>query len=214
MSSIVAPLFAVRPLAWQVPDPADFDALMLTSANAPRHAGGGLAGLAALPCYCVGEATAEAAARAAGFHDLRIGPSDGDTLLKIAAGDGVRRLLHLSGRDHVGLEHSDIRVTRIPVYAADPLDHLPLKAVQALEAGALALLHSPRAARIFAGLVDAAGLDRARIRIAAISPAAEATAGPGWASSAAATAPRDEALLELAAKLCNKGAVSGTGLAQ
>ena len=213
MSSIVAPIFEVRPLAWQAPDPADFDALMLTSANAPRHAGAGLAGLTALRCYCVGEATAEAA-RAAGFRDLRIGPSDGDTLLKITAGDGVRKLLHLSGRDHVGLEHPDIRITRIPVYAADPLDHLPVEAVRALEAGALALLHSPRAARIFAGLVDAVGLERARIRIAAISRAAEAAAGPGWALSAAAAAPRDEALLELAAELCNKGAVSGTGLAQ
>lgn len=213
MSSIVAPLFAVRPLAWQAPDPAGFDALMLTSANAPRHAGAELAGLTALPCYCVGEATAEAA-RAAGFHDRRIGPSDGDTLLEIAAADGVRRLLHLSGRDHVGLEHPDIRITRIPVYAADPRDHLPVAAVRALEAGALALLHSPRAARIFAGLVDAAGLGRARIRIAAISRAAEMAAGAGWASSAAAAVPRDEALLELAAKLCNKGAVSGTGLAQ
>ena len=213
MRSVVAPLFEIRPLSWLPPEPTRFDALMLTSANAPRHAGPGLAGLTALPCYCVGETTAEAA-RAAGFDNLRIGPSDGDALLEIAADQGVRSLLHLSGRDHVGLTHARVDITRIPVYAAEPFDSLPAAAADALRAGALALLHSPRAARIFAAAVDAAGLDRAAIRIAAISAAAERAAGPGWASSAAAAAPRDQALLELAAKLCKKGGVSGTGMPQ
>lgn len=212
MASVVAPLFEVRPLAWQPPNPAAFDALLLTSANAARHGGSGLVRLRSLRCYCVGETTAEAA-RAAGFADIRIGPGDGKALIEVMVAEGMKHVLHLSGRDHVGLEHPLLGITRIPVYASEALDHLPANAVRALE-GALALLHSPRAARTFAALIDAAGLDRGRIRIAAISEAAEAAAGGGWAASAAAAAPRDEALLELAAKLCKKSAVSGTGLAQ
>ena len=35
---VVAPLFAVAPLAWTPPDPAGFDAVMLTSASAARQA--------------------------------------------------------------------------------------------------------------------------------------------------------------------------------
>jgi uroporphyrinogen-III synthase len=33
------PLFAIVPLDWTAPDPAQFDGLVLTSANAVRHAG-------------------------------------------------------------------------------------------------------------------------------------------------------------------------------
>ncbi|MEA3064722.1 MAG: hypothetical protein QOJ27_1168, partial [Sphingomonadales bacterium] len=40
------------------------------------------------------------------------------------------------------------------------------------------------------------------IRVAAISAAAAEAAGEGWAAKAVAAAPRDQALLELAAKLC------------
>ena len=38
---VVAPLFAIRALPWTPPDAAGFDAVMLTSANAAREAGGG-----------------------------------------------------------------------------------------------------------------------------------------------------------------------------
>ena len=43
LEPIVAPLFAVRPIAWAAPDPAAYDAVMLTSANAARHGGDGFA---------------------------------------------------------------------------------------------------------------------------------------------------------------------------
>ena len=38
LEPVVAPLFTIRPLAWEPPDPAEFDAVLLTSANAARHA--------------------------------------------------------------------------------------------------------------------------------------------------------------------------------
>ena len=107
-------------------------------------------------------------------------------------------MLHLCGIDHIALPGVERRI----VYAADAADALPEAASGALAADAVALIHSPRAAAVFAGLVD----DRARIRLALISPAAAAAAGAGWAEMAVAARPRDEALLEVAAKLCNIGA--------
>ena len=197
----VAPLFVIRPVAWEVPDAGEHDAILLTSANAAREAGPQLAALTHLPCYAVGEASAEAAAEA-GFETIRAGPSDGRALLEMAADEGVKRLLHLCGRDHIGLEDSRLRLTRRVVYAAEPVSELPREAVEALSQGAVALLHSPRAGALFAELVDEAGLDRRSIAIAAISPAAAAAAGGGWKQEESAAIPRDEALLELASKLC------------
>ena len=192
----VAPLFTVRPLDWTAPDPAGFDAVVLTSGHTARLAGDGLTPFAALPCYAVGERTAEAA-RAAGFLDVRTGPSEGAALVAMMAADGVGRAFHPCGREHIELAQPSVRIAAVPVYAADAVERLPAAAVGALRAGAVALLHSPRAARVLAQLAEPAGT-----RIAAISAATAEAAGPGWTSVAVAAAPRDQALLELAAKLC------------
>jgi uroporphyrinogen-III synthase len=189
LDPIVAPLFTLRALVWRPPDPERFDAVFLTSANAAGFAGDGLTPFLHLPCYAVGERTAQAA-RAAGFGDVRTGPSDGVALLALARAEGAGALLHLGGREHIALES----VTHVPVYAAEATGARPEEV-----ADALVLLHSPRAAASFAAL---AGRRRAGIRIAAISAQTAAAAGDGWKSVAVAAAPRDQALLELAAKLC------------
>jgi uroporphyrinogen-III synthase len=201
LEPVSAPLFTIRSLAWQAPDPSGFDAILLTSANAARHGGPGLAPFLALPCQAVGEATA-AAARAAGFSNVAAGNSDGAAALAALVAAGHRRIFHPCGRDHIALEGVERRI----VYAAEAVTELPEAAAEALEAGALALLHSSRAGALFAALVDQAGLDRGTLSIAAISPAAAAAAGHGWRRLAAAAAPSDSALLELAADLCqNEG---------
>jgi uroporphyrinogen-III synthase len=189
LEPVVAPLFTVRALAWAPPDPARFDAVLLTSANAPRHGGGGMTPFLTLPCYAVGERTAREA-RAAGFAEVHTGASDAAALLALAEQDGARSLLHLCGQDHVDVA----RVTSVPVYAAESSGTVPPAVEQTL-----VLLHSPRAAARFAVLT---GDRRGGIRLAAISTETAAAAGPGWRSIAVAAAPRDQALLELAAKLC------------
>jgi uroporphyrinogen-III synthase len=188
LDPIVAPLFETRPLRWTAPDPIGFDAILLTSANAARLGGEGLRPFFALPCYAVGERTAEAAQRA-GFTDVRIGLSDGVALAAMAAHDGVQSPLHLGGRDHLPVGGA----AHIAVYASEPVGGLPSDLGEAV-----VLLHSPRAAARFAALAP----DRAAIIVAAISAQAARAAGAGWKSVAIAGAPRDEALLELAAKLC------------
>src|SRR3546814_7500043 len=39
LQPVCYPLFQVRPCVWDAPDPAEFDAIMLTSANALLHGG-------------------------------------------------------------------------------------------------------------------------------------------------------------------------------
>lgn len=199
--AVAAPLFTVTALPWNVPDPDDFDAVLMTSANAARHGGDALRPLISLPCYAVGEATA-AAAREAGFQRVITGDRDGDAALALAAKDGRRRILHLCGRDHKAIEKPGLSISRRPVYAVEILDGLPDPALDALRQGAAILLHSPRAAAHFAGLVDKAELARSGMVLVAISEAAAEAAGEGWRARHSAAAPRDEALLELAAKLC------------
>jgi uroporphyrinogen-III synthase len=195
LSAIRLPLFEVQPLDWSIPDPARFDGLFLTSANAPRLAGPGLARLAALPAYVVGEATA-LAARAAGLSVAMVGDSDGAAL--VAAASGVTRGLLLSGRERA-LDAGGIITEAIAVYASEP------RPIGDADLGALThsvvLLHSPRAARRLSDLIDPAR--RATIRIAALSPAILTAAGPGWEQTYAAHLPTDDALLALARQLAD-----------
>ena len=204
LKAVVAPLFRIVPIQWQAPDAAAFDAVLMTSANAAREAGPQVTAFLRLPCFAVGEETARAC-RAAGFTDIRSGPADGAALVSMAAEGGAERALHLCGREHVPLSHPGLTVARRIVYAAEQEETLPPAAAKALGEGAVALIHSPRSGTLFADLCDAAGLDRRPVRIAAISAAAAAAAGPGWKRVAIAARPRDDALLELAAKLCKTG---------
>jgi uroporphyrinogen-III synthase len=202
----VFPLFTVRPLAWTAPDPAQFDAVLLTSANAARHAGAGLEPFLPLPCYVVGEATAQAAA-AAGFAEVRTGTADVEAVNAMMIADNVRLALHPCGRDHREVPGPGPAIVRTSVYAADAAEVLPAAAEAAMAAGAVVLVHSPRAGALLAGLAA----DRGQVTIAAISAAAAEAAGPGWRRVAVAPAPRDEALLELAATLCQTAAQDGSG---
>lgn len=196
LSAIRLPLSAVCALDWTAPDPAAFDSLILTSANAPRLAGSHLDFFAHLPLFAVGAATA-AAARARGLTVSETGESDGAGLVATMAARGFSRALLLAGREHA-LHDGGIIARSIAVYAADPLP-VDARAIGGL-AGNIALLHSARAARRFA---DIAGDTRASIRLAAISPAVAEAVGPGWADVAAAPLPDDDALIALARRLAD-----------
>jgi uroporphyrinogen-III synthase len=195
--AIALPLFALRPLDWTVPDTADFDAILLTSANAARHGGPALAKLTGLPAVAVGEKTA-AAARDAGFDVRASGETDVAAIVAVAGAQGFRRLLHLGGRERSVAVGGPIGAA-IAVYANEALD-IDRRALAPL-AGAVALLHSARAARRLGELVDSAGMARGDIALAAISAAVAGSAGPGWSATAIATVPRDEMLIDAALAL-------------
>mgnify|MGYP001400747850 CR=1 FL=1 len=114
-----APLFTIEPVAWDAPDPADFDGLLVGSANTFRHGGKQLAKLTKLPVHAVGEATADAA-RAAGFLIGRTGRGGLQNLLDELSKRELR-LLRLAGADRVTLRLPDgIRVETRTVYRAVP----------------------------------------------------------------------------------------------
>ena len=191
------PLFDVEPIEWPVPDPSDFDALLLTSANAVRHGGPGLELFRGLPVHAVGEATARAA-REAGFTVATAGNSDVNGLL--GSIDANLRLLHPCGEHRTVPDAARQAITSMPVYRARAREHVEIDDA----AGSVALVHSPRAGARLAELVDAQPIDRSTIIIAAISQAAAEAAGSGWGAIENAASPTDDALLALAEQLCNK----------
>ncbi len=198
--TIGCPLFEVSPRAWDAPDPADFDAVLLTSANGARHAGADLARFLRLPAYAVGAKTA-GAARDAGFAKVFLGDRDVDALLDRAAGDEAKRLLHLAGADRTAFAARDLQIETRIVYESVALPH-PDGLAAALARRPIALLHSVRAAKRFADLVA----DRGDIATIAISAQVAEAAGNGWREVAVSDEPRDEAMLALAqAQARNQG---------
>lgn len=201
--TILSPIFAIEPVAWEAPDPVSYDALIVTSANAVRQAGTAIEHYASLPAYAVGGATA-AALDAAGFETVRPGKGDAAALLALAARDGIGRALHLAGADHRAAAHPAIRLDRRIVYRSAALTALTGAAAAALQKGdAIVLLHSGRAARHFRDLCDRSGIHRGEVAIAALAPAIQADSGTGWKAVMCAETPDDSALLAAAARLCH-----------
>ena len=193
LEALAIPLFEIEPVAWRAPDAGSFDGLLLTSANAMRRGGDELNELRGLPVYAVGEATAEAA-RELGFDIAATGEAGVDRLL--GSIDPELKLLHLCGADRREPQNARRSVTPLIVYRA--IETAPPQEINTERA--IALVHSPRAGRRFAELVT----DRRSVTIAAISAAASDAVGGGWKSVEIAAEPSDDALLALAARLCNK----------
>ena len=194
------PLFEIGPMAWDAPPAAAFDAILLGSANAPRHAGPALAAYAGKPAYTVGAVTAEAA-RAAGLKVIASGVGGIKALLPLLRPEH-RRLLRLSGRERMLLAPPrGVTILERVVYASEPLA-MPPALLRLLAEPTVVALHSAEAAHHLAALCDDHRLDRARIALATIGPRVSRAAGPGWAAVREASAPNDTALLALAQEMC------------
>ncbi|GGY93643.1 uroporphyrinogen-III synthase [Novosphingobium colocasiae] len=202
LDAVSAPLFAVRPLAWQPLPREEVDAILLGSANALRHAGPALECYRCCPTYAVGLTTAQAAI-AAGLDVVATGSGGLQSVMPLLD-PAHRRLLRLSGRERVELEPPPgVMVALREVYASEPLP-LPQPLRDRLAAPALVLLHSGEAAAHFAQSLDAAGIGRGIHRIAALAPRVAERAGSGWAALEVAERPDDAALLALAVQMCQR----------
>ena len=196
LTARAVPLFAAGAVPWDVPDPDAFAGLLLTSANALRFGGEGLDRLSALPAWCVGPATAEAASRA-GLKVAQVGDGDAQAMVDRAAQAGLRRLLWLAGEARTPITvPSGVSIDTRTVYHAAPLPVDPVH----LRGPAIMLLHSQRAARRLAALIDA----RADIGLIAISAKVAAAAGTGWDTVHVAARPDDGEMVAMAAKLCHE----------
>ena len=192
LEATAVPLFRIKPVPWTAPDAREFDALLLTSANAARHGGEELKKLQVLPVYAVGAATARAALDAH-LKIAAFGNEGVDRLLE-SIPTGLR-LLHLCG-EHRKMP-STMRQEITPVVAFRAIEIPEPEMSDAT--GGIALIHSPRAGRRFAELIE----DRGDTAIAAISRAAAEAVGSGWKTVETAEQATDDALLALAASLCN-----------
>jgi uroporphyrinogen-III synthase len=198
---IAAPLFAIEPRAWDAPDPAAIDGLLIGSANAIRHGGSALAAFRAKPVYAVGESTAQTA-RDAGFTVAATGTGGLQSVLDALAGQTLT-LLRLAGADHVRLDPPGgiALVTRI-AYASVP-QPLTDSLATTLRTGAVVVLHSAAAAHHFGAESDRLGLDRTGIALAALGPRIAEAAGEGWRTVETAAEPTDAALLALGQRMCH-----------
>ncbi|RDV01600.1 uroporphyrinogen-III synthase [Sphingorhabdus pulchriflava] len=188
------PFFKVRACPWSAPDPARYDALLITSANAIRHAGPQLDMLRHLPVHSVGVRSGDQA-RQAGLGVQSEGTADAAQALQAAADAGHHRLLWLAGEDHQHLAPPpDMIVDQRVVYASVPLEPDSAMAEAVLRSDVIAL-HSARAAQRLAALVEQWQYPRTAITIACFSQAISDAAGPGWRAVVIAERPEDSALL-------------------
>jgi len=202
LNAHVIPMFDIHPLPWEMPEPGTFDALLIGSANAMRHAGAALRAYAAKPTYAVGETTAQAA-RDADLDVVAVGRGGLQDLLG-AVKPEHRKLLRLAGKQRIELAPPDgLTIEECEVYASDPLP-MPEQLTKILERPALVLLHSAEAARHFATSCDTRNIDRSLIALACIGPRVRDAAGQGWQDMRAADKPDEEALLALAREMCEK----------
>jgi uroporphyrinogen-III synthase len=162
--ALLTPIFDVVPIKAELP--SDVDAVIAASANGIRMAdAAALRRLGALPLFAVGAATA-AAARAAGFTQVRAGAGDSRDLARLLVDDLPRgaRILHLAGRprrdESIAALAGRFALHPVETYETIAARSLPAEIAHALRSGlADAILHfSPRAAQVFGDLTQDAGL--------------------------------------------------------
>ncbi len=202
LATVIDPLFVIEPIAWAAPPASAFDAVMLTSSNAVKHAGPELQKYVQLPVLAVGEATA-AAARQAGFTVAVTGNRGAEELLQSLPSGQSPHILRLTGKDHVKLVRSSGEITLCRVYESRALP-LGGKAQAALRQGHIVLLYSVRAAKILVSEMDRLNIDQSANAVAALSANIAQAAGNGWKKVDTALQPTDDALLSLAGRLCHK----------
>lgn len=195
---IVEPLFAIVPIDATLPA---FDALAFTSANGVRQFSA-LSPRRDVAVFCVGSRTAQAA-REAGFANVTSADGDVAALSTLIVGQlpAGARLLHAGNEDTRGdlagrLTSEGIAADFVALFRAEPVaapGPVLARHIAGKPAFAAALVHSPRAGEILAGMIRSAA-HPVPLAVAAISAAAAAPLD-GLAHSVAIAASPDEASL-------------------
>jgi uroporphyrinogen-III synthase len=205
---LLAPLLRVETVACDLGEVA-YGAVVMTSANAARAVAAhpSRAVLAGLPAFTVGRRTA-AAARAAGFADVR--SADGDkadlvALLRAEYEAARGPLLYLAGEARAGeldLSASGIAVVTSVIYRAAAVERFPDAVAAALAAGVIdGVLHfSRRSAEAYLACARRADLLAGALvplQLCLSAAMAEPLAAAGAASIRIAPRPDEAAMLEL-----------------
>ncbi len=201
--TLVAPLFSVEALPWPVPNPADYDGLLVTSANAIRQGGSGIKSLGKLPVLAVGPTTAEAAGIAA-LQVALTGEEGAQQLVEAAYAKGFRKLLWLRGADFTPfVSPAAMTCDSVAVYRHSALP-IGKKLTKALTKSSLFLVHSARSAEHLAREMARCGIAKDQHCIAALSSTIANSVGEGWREIITAKQPNDVALLSVAQSLVRK----------
>ena len=203
-AAVLAPVTEIRRTGAALPG-GRFDAIAATS----HHAFAGPEGLDRhLPVFAVGARTA-AAARAAGFRDVRVGRGDAAGLADLLRLTLPRpaRLLYLAGRDRKPLLEEAVSragygISVAEVYGADALPDWPAEVRDALRGREVeaALHYSRRSVDLALGLAARTGLDEAVLLLRHLclsDDCAEPLLERRAASVAVADRPDEDALLAL-----------------
>jgi uroporphyrinogen-III synthase len=208
---VVSPLSTVEFLD---PGPlplAGAQALIATSGNALRalQGAGQLEHARTLPLFAAGAASARMA-RAAGFAGVHEGGGTAQSLAPVIAAacrPNAGPLVHLAGEglawDLKGaLEREGFAVVQPVLYRARPAERFGAAAVDALNEGTLhgVILMSPAAARTYAGLIHAQGLEQAAAKLTLYCLSPNVAAGLGALQAgriAVAARPSQDDLLAL-----------------
>ena len=170
-----------------------------------------------LPVFTVGDTSAQVA-REAGFKHVQSAASDVHALAALVRDrltPETGALLHVAASrvagDLIGeLSGDGFDIHREILYEAQTARHLQTETIEAMKQGQLdaALLYSPRTAKTFVSLIEAAGLETAcrSITIFCLSAAVgKAIERISWRDIRIAPQPNQNALLEAVAAWANKG---------
>ncbi len=187
IKAIVSPILRIEPIAANK-DPADYPALIISSANGARHAGA----LGGRLAYVVGKRTAQAVERAGGRVE-HVAPDSAALVQYLLEKRPPEPLLWLRGRHVAGDIAGQLRAQGIHTDAAMVYDQVPLAPSAALleaakgERPAILPLYSPRSATLIGAAVEAVG---PALHVISISPAvARVWQGETGAKSEVCTSP-------------------------
>lgn len=208
---LLAPMLSIAPVPGLDIPTGPFDAILITSGNAPRMLAGhdALAALRRLPVFAVGRRTAEAA-HELGFADVISADGDAGDLVRLTAARFSGRkpaLLYLAGDDRARdlpgeLRPLGIAVQTVVAYRALAATVLSPEIAEAARAGRLdGVLHfSQRTAAIFLGCCEPAGLAQAMARMphyCLSRRVGEPLRAASWPDIRVAPRPDEDSLLDL-----------------
>ncbi len=211
---LIEPLLDIVSFDHPLPDLAEFQAVLFTSANGVRaFARAALPhslAISAYPVITVGAAT-KAAALSYGFENVVSADGDVEEMARLVIGrcqPDSGALLQIAATERAGdlagrLTDAGFVVRRDVRYRAQPAEALTPATVTALASGGIdvALLYSPRTARVLAKLLGAAGGSQLSSRVAAVClssavAAAVVEGGLLWRAVRVACRPDQDALLD------------------
>ena len=213
--ALPAPMMRIEPRAFSPQNddapndntPDDTEAYILTS----RHAAPLLAKHVFLnkPCFVVGEAT-EAAAKKAGFQNIRGGAEDSTSLLALIDASPYQKFCWASGA-HISLDltaNSTKHISRLIVYQAVLESQLDAKICARIATGApcFVLVHAGRAGAQFDHVITAHDLDPYRqcMQLIALSARVAGLSGQAWHKIHIVPAPHHALMLEAARTLSKR----------